>query len=331
MAARNPETSGGRTEPIYATIHAVLRDHLMRAVLPPGLVLGEAAVARAFKVSRIPAGIALARLLEEGLIGTFDGRGYIVPGAPHGSDPLRIDLGDVGLELPAGPPASNRREQIYPEVEHAVAACLAYGRFMLNESALAEYYDVSRTVAHEVLTQLERAGVIGQDSNKRWYAGPLTAAEFAHHFEMRWLLEPQALRHAFANLARQDLQAKADRVKAARGPIPPSELEEIEADLHVRTLAPCGNTILLDTVRRSQRIILVTHSTFVNYQSRGEIEQMSAEHIQVYSALLAGDLELAASTLEAHLRRSLTPNLTMLAQLPAIPDALLPPYLLPAK
>lgn len=159
---------------------------------------------------------------DEGLIETFDGRGFVVPGAPQGADPLRIDLGDAGLELPADLSSfvSNRREQTYPEVEHAVAACLAYGRFMLNESALAEHYDVSRTVAHEVLTQLERA--IVQDSNKRWHAGPLSAAEFAHHFEMRWLLEPQALRHAFPSLARQDLLARADRVGAAGdGPVPP--------------------------------------------------------------------------------------------------------------
>jgi len=58
----------------------VLYDHLARKMLRSGLVLGQASVARAFNVSRVPAGVALARLLEDGLVVTFAGRGYIVPG-----------------------------------------------------------------------------------------------------------------------------------------------------------------------------------------------------------------------------------------------------------
>ncbi len=77
-----------RSEPIYLTIYQVLRDHLERGALEPGLILGQASIARAFNVSRIPAGIALARLLSEGLIQTFEGRGYIVPGG----EPQRGDL-----------------------------------------------------------------------------------------------------------------------------------------------------------------------------------------------------------------------------------------------
>ena len=66
---------GSRAEPAYATIYTVLRDHLDRKALPAGLVLGQANVARAFNVSRVPAGIALSRLLDEGLVQTFEGRG----------------------------------------------------------------------------------------------------------------------------------------------------------------------------------------------------------------------------------------------------------------
>ena len=58
----------------------------------------------------------------------------------------------------------SRHGRLYPDAEHAVAACLAYGRFHLNESALAEHYDVSRTVAHEVLTRMERTGLISSTS-----------------------------------------------------------------------------------------------------------------------------------------------------------------------
>src|SRR5690606_58165 len=125
-----------------------------------------------------------------------EGRGYMV----GSGEPLRMELEAAGLDLGAtldDLQQRNRHAWIYPEVEHAVAACLAHGRFLLNESALASHYKVSRTVAHEVLTRLERTGIVVQESNRRWYAGPLTQADIRHHFEIRWLLEPVALRQSF--------------------------------------------------------------------------------------------------------------------------------------
>jgi DNA-binding GntR family transcriptional regulator len=321
---------GNRPEPAYATIYTVLRDHLDRKALPAGLVLGQANVARAFNVSRVPAGIALSRLHDEGMIYTFEGRGYIVP---HG-EPVRMDLAGAGLSLPPeiSAPAVNRREQIYVEVEHTVAVCLAYGRFMLNETALAAHYDVSRTIAHEVLTQLERAGIVEQDSNNRWYAGPLRENELEQHYEIRWLLEPQALKQAFPRTRREDIEARLGRIRAAeQQSIRPPELELLETDLHIHTLAPCPNAILLNTVRRSLRILIATHSTFANHQDRDELGRMVAEHKMIYEALMAEDVDLAASILEVHLRRSVKPNLEMLQKLGLVPEAVCPPYLVQVR
>ncbi len=326
--ARGAADAVMRPAPLYATIHDVLKTHLQARRLPAGLVIGATAIARLFGVSRIPAAAALAELAEQGLVDTFDGRGYLVPG---GSEPIRMDLVEAGLVLPegAGSSAASRREQIYPEVEHAVAGCLGYGRFMLNESALAQTYDVSRTIAHEVLTQLELAGVIEQDSNKRWYAGPFTAIDFARHFEMRWLFEPQALKQAYPKLRKADLQKRLERVAKISGPpVHPLELEGVEADLHTHTLAPCPNPVLLAALKRSQRLILVTHSTFAEFQNSAEISTMMRDHEAVYRALLDEDIDKAAAALEAHLRRSLAPCLDMLSQLPPIPDNIRPPYLI---
>ena len=326
--AKDASSTGGRGEPAYLAIHAVLRDHIQRNVLRAGLVLGEASVARAFNVSRVPARVALTRLLREGLIKPLEGRGFIVPGG----DPLRIELAEGGLILPAEAAVRpiNRREQIYPEVEHAVATCLAYGRFLLNETALALHYNVSRTVAHEVLTQLQRAGVVEQDSNSRWYAGPLSAAEFKYHYEMRIFLEPQALRQAAPFLKLQELRRQLGRIRSAsKGPIRPVELEELETDLHIRTLEFCPNTILLNALRRSQRVLIATHSTFADYRNPQDVALMTSEHIHIYEALCVEDVELAVSILATHLSRSLDVNLGMLDRLSPLPKDLCPAYLIP--
>ena len=156
MARRAVATREKTAAPLYEVIYAVLREHIEDGSFPPGLVLGESSVARAFQASRIPAASALRRLRREGLLRDFDGRGYLA-GAGE-AEPLRLELHEAGLRLPpelaTGLKVRNRREQIYPAVEHAIASVLPFGRFQVNESALAEHHQVSRTVAHEVLVRL---------------------------------------------------------------------------------------------------------------------------------------------------------------------------------
>jgi DNA-binding GntR family transcriptional regulator len=319
--------------PLYDVIYEVLRTHLDEGRFPAGLVLGETGVARAFATSRIPAGAALKRLRDEGLLSDFEGRGYLA-GKDSQAEPLRIDLEEAGLELPpelkTGLSVRTRPGLLYPEVEHAVASCLAYGRFMLKESALADHYDVSRAVAHDVLTRLERTGIISQDSNQRWYAGPLSADLIREHFEMRWLLEPVALAQAAPHISREELTRKREHVaRLKNGHKHPERLERIEQELHIELIDKCHNSQLKFAVRRSQLPLIATHSTYRHYQDAEEIVRMASEHWTVFDRLLDGDVEKAGKALEAHLKRSVDHNIEVLKQLPPLADDARPPYLVP--
>lgn len=332
-ASATRQRRGRAASPLYQTIYSVLREHIVNGRLPRGLVLGESIVARTFKASRVPAGAALKRLHREGLISDFDGRGYL---ANPGKDavPIRLDLAEAGLVLVPSVAAElgvrNRRERIYPDVEHAVAACLSYGRFLLNESALAEHYGVSRTVAHEVLTRLERTGLVTQDMNQRWYAGPLTADLLRAHYEMRWLLEPIALGQVMGELEPDELRAKLDRtLKARHGRPPPRRRERLERDLHVDIVLRCHNLQLRETIRRSQLPIIATHSTFERFQRLEELETMVSEHAAILESLLRGQRKRAMQGLEHHLRRSLEPNIELLRRLGPLSEDRRPPYLVP--
>lgn len=329
-AAKTPNALR-QSVPLYEMIYAVLRRHIEEDRLPAGLVIGEAGVARAFKASRVPAAAALKRLREDGLLSDHDGRGYLV----GQGEPLRMELEAAGLDLGTtldGRQQRNRHEWIYPEVEHAVASCLAHGRFLLNESALADHYKVSRTVAHEVLTKLERTGIVVQESNQRWYAGPLTADGIRHHFEIRWLLEPVALRQAYPHLQPADLIVRRDHLTAlASGALSPVKVERIEHDLHYLTLAPCENPLMLATVRRSQLPLLATHWTFQHFQDPGEIGNLVSDHLAVFDQLIAGKLDGATATLEHHLRRSVEHNIELWRKLGDLPDHLRQDYLVAAE
>jgi DNA-binding GntR family transcriptional regulator len=319
------------SRPLYEIIYAVLRQHLLDGSFPAGLVLGEAGVARAFKSSRIPAAAALQRLSDEGLIKRFGGRGFLAVDA----DPrtiVRRELVDSGLRLPetvSGSLKTLNQARIYPLVEHAVAALLSYGRLLVNESALAEHFDVSRTVAHEVLTRLERTGLIEKGANQRWYAGPLTVDRLREHFEMRWLLEPAALGQAMESLSPAELRAKRARVeKAQHHHNTPARLERLEVDLHGEVVLSCANQQLRDAIRRNALPLFATHSTFALIQEDEEIETMLAEHLTIYDFLLARDKRAAMATLKAHIRRSLEPNIDRLKRIGSLPESLRPPFLI---
>ena len=329
MPAAPPQTD---PRPLYEIMYVVLREHLLDSSFPTGLVLGEAGVARAFKSSRIPAAAALQRLSDEGLIKRFDGRGYLAVDA----DPrtvVRRELVDAGLRLPETVSGSlktpNHQARIYPLVEHAVAALLSYGRFLVNESALAEHFSVSRTVAHEVLTRLERTGLTEKDMNQRWYAGPLTVDRLREHFEMRWLLEPAALGQAMETLSPAGLRAKRERVeKAQHHHNAPRRLERLEVDLHGEVVLSCSNRQLRDAIERNALPLFATHSTFALIQDDEEIEMMLAEHHKIYDLLLAGEKQAAMAALKAHIRRSLEPNIKRLKRIGSMPEALCPPFLI---
>ena len=226
----------------------------------------------------------------------------------------------------------NRHGQIYPEVEHTVAACLWYGRFLLTESALAAHYGTSRTVAHEVLTKLERTGLIEQDSNQRWYAGPLTADRLRNHFEMRWLLEPAALGQAMETLSQAIVASRREHVKNAerRRERRPAKLERLEIELHVKTVLSCCNEELCETIRRNQLPLIATHSTFAGQHGPDEIETMLANHLAIFDHILARRKKSAMTTLEQHIRRSLEPNIERLRKLGPLPEDQRPPFLVPA-
>ncbi len=317
--------------PLYQLIYEVLRDHLNERTFPVGLVFGEAIVARAFGSSRIPAAAALHRLKSEGLLKSFEGRGLLAASA----DPERLvrkELIDAGLKLPITVAGSlevrNHHGRIYPQVEHAIAAALAHGRFLVNESALAEHYGVSRTVAHEVLTRLERNGLIAQEGNQRWYAGPLSIQRLKDHFEMRWLLEPVALGQSMETLDPKLVAKRRNHVETALGQsFTALRLEKLETELHVQTVLADANIHMIDSIRRNQIPVIPTHSTFASQFHIEELGRTLEEHLEIYDLIVRGRKKAAMKALETHVRRALEPNIERLRRITPLPASLTPPFL----
>ncbi len=334
MAAR-PAPRPVPSNRLNELIEVELRRHIVGGRLAPGVVLTETALARAFGVSRVPCAAALARLSNEGLIRRHAaGRGFMVVAAGVEAEPVYLDLNQAGLRVPEGIARSlsqrNLRGRLYSNIERDIAAHLMLGAFQVNETELAQHYDVSRTVAHEVLLRLERAGIIEQRRNGRWYLLQLDAARIREHYEIRRLLEPAALEAVAPTLDLAQLGLKRDRLLHARAEderVAPRVIERIEEDLHVEIVLACPNRQMREVIYRSQFATLGINVTFERYRDSGSYPPTVEEHLRIIEHLAAGDPAGAARALVAHLDNSLERSIVRLQRLATLPRSRLPAYL----
>ncbi|MGE8940699.1 GntR family transcriptional regulator [Leptospira interrogans] len=308
MEAAHSDTANDHVTglPMYRLIAVTLESNIRAGNLPEGTVINETTLSQVFGTSRVPAAAALRELEDNGLVTRLPTRGFKIGGGT--SKPRRINLLEAGLVLPEGfdasQPSRSHRSRLYPQVEREIAACLTYGKFLVNESGLARAYGVSRTVAHEILVRLERLDIARLEGS-RWYVGPLSLDDLYQRYEMRWLLEPPALVNAAPSLNRQTIEGalrKVERYVDVKKRPAATRILELEQDLHINMVLECTNSEMRSAIYRSQLPLLSTHYTFEAGTSVDEIHSMAREHVRVFTKLLEGDVNGAAIALEQHLK-----------------------------
>ncbi len=323
---------------LYEIVRHVLRHHILAGKLPRGLVLLEQPIADAFNVSRAPVKKALKMLNEEGLIERFDGRGFIIPAPEGNTHPLRLDIIKAGLDITEHVDeeemSSPAWERIYAQTEYEVGVFLAFGRFRVHEARLGDYFNVSRTVARDVLGRMHERGIITKTPRSHWIAGPLTAKSLRDYYQIRRMLEPGVLVTATPRLKTAELAEMKARLVELEGRDPTQiseeELDRVETDLHLTCLEQVDNPHLVGMVRRAQIPLIIKH-TFLKYLGiPGALPEL-VEHRLVLEHLLQGQLTAASVSLEAHLRAALERMLSRLKVLSVVPTPEPPPYLVPVE
>ncbi|QMV02778.1 FCD domain-containing protein [Devosia sp. D6-9] len=326
----------GAPRQISQSIYALLRRHIEKRTFPDGLVLGEAAIAKALDIGRGPARTALEQLAADWLVLRFGGRGLIVSYTGRPVAPVRKDLYEAGLELSQSDRdafgLSGASDRIYPQVEATISSCVAFGRFAIDRLAMAEHHHISPTLAHVILTRLETVGLVRQDK-LRWYADKLTPDQISEYYEIRQLMEPEALKRAYPLLDRNRVIAARDRLKAvmARGDVSPAELNQVERDIHIDIVHACPNVQMVRIIRDSQRSLITTMHTFERYGSTPKMVLAFEEHLAVLEAIVAGDPDGAADALRQHLIRAQASTVPRMIDLPPLDKDRYPPYLLPVE
>lgn len=312
-----PAASDGRdgspqgTSPrLYERAERILADDIATGRLPNGTLLLESHLADRFRISRAPVRQALAALAAAGLLRRGGGRGYVVlgpPGGPSGGPGTR-----AGATAPAdaeGPlEAAATWERIYHEIETAIVSRTPFAAWRVVESDLARAYDVSRTVARDVVARLNQRGIVRKDPRGRWVAPGLTPDHIGQLYEMRWVVEPAALINAYPAMPRPAIRTALENIEAAiahGSELDGAALDRLEQELHGDLLGHCGNQIMLEALRNYQSL-LVAHSFLYELMPQlYGIEPFLPEHQAVLERLDSGAVDAAATALEAHLRASL--------------------------
>lgn len=194
-------------------------------------------------------------------------------------------------------------------VLESIKAAILDGEFepgsALVEQELAARFGVSKTPVREALKTLEGSGLV----TIRPYAGTavavVTATDAAAVYDLRLLLEPEAVRRAVAQ-GEVDLAAAGHALERAAAATDRSTRSMANRDFHRHLYCGCGNPLLVRTLDglRDRAALVATAS----WAQRASWEHEAAEHAAILHAAGAGDAGAAAELTRDHISGFVTRN-----------------------
>ncbi|GAA1093347.1 GntR family transcriptional regulator [Nocardiopsis composta] len=290
-----PRRGGGaRASALVLSLTARIGGLVRAEGLEEGAHLTEQWIADELQVSRSPVRRALALLEETGIVQRIPNRGYFLRRAGDDLEPVlgRIDAHGDG-------------EDVYLRlVDELMRGGLA-AEFSAAEAARrlgAPVREVQRA-----LTRLEGEDLVRRRLGRGWeFQGALSTVQgHDHSYRFRMIVEPAALLEpgfavdaaAFAvHRERQEALLRGRVLSASRG-----ALFQAGADFHEMLVGCANNPVLLDAVRRQNRV-----RRLIEYRHQYDRTRMigqAREHLLLLDLLEQGRTEEASRALHAHLDR----------------------------
>jgi DNA-binding GntR family transcriptional regulator len=206
-----------------------------------------------------------------------------------------------------------RRLNTSETVAAALRAMIMDGRLApgerINEVRLSEALGVSRTPLREALNRLASEGAVSSAPAIGYSVRPLSVEEFEQVYDIRPLLDPEALRLAglptAARLAKLEV---LNRRFASAGDA--EDAISRDDEWHLELIAACPNRVLVELI---ENMMLRTR----RYEAALLREQpnrlrASDDHDRILAALRAGDLEAACAALRTNMQSGREPILDWL-------------------
>lgn len=207
------------------------------------------------------------------------------------------------------------RANISAAAGEAVRAMIVDGRLSggerINEVRLAAQLGVSRTPLREAMAGLVSEGALIAKPRLGYFVRPLTLEEFEQIYDIRPLLDPEALRLAGIPSVKQldRLERLNEKLAATRDP---KAAIDIDDEWHRELVGACPNKVLLSLI---DNIILRTRRyELALMRETDNVMTATEDHARIQAALRAGDLEAACAALKRNMQTGREPIVTWLKQ-----------------
>ncbi|MEV6129667.1 GntR family transcriptional regulator [Streptomyces violaceusniger] len=194
-------------------------------------------------------------------------------------------------------PIPSRTQYVLEAVKHAILTGRLRPGQALVEAELAAQFGVSKTPVREALKTLAGRGLVVMSEYKGATVRTVDTAMAHAVYDVRLLLEPEALRRTVA--ARAGLEAAGAALERSDAADDPAGRSLANRDFHRALYLPCGNPLLtrmLDELRDQAALV-----SAVAWQAVPSWEQEAHEHREILARALGGDADGAGRALHDHI------------------------------
>lgn len=199
------------------------------------------------------------------------------------------------------------RGNISEAAANAVRAMIVDGRVQagdrLNEVHLAQQLGVSRTPLREALSGLVAEGALIARPRLGYFVRPLTLEEFEQIYDIRPLLDPEALR--LAGIPNDKRIARLEKLNADLARAKGLRAIEIDDAWHMELIADCPNRVLIEMIENM--IVRTRRYELSLMREQKNVGVATQDHDRIVAALRTGDLTAACAALKQNMQSGREP------------------------
>ena len=189
------------------------------------------------------------------------------------------------------------------QVANALRLAILNGEFgpgqAVPQEQIAARFGVSRIPVRDAMNQLQAEGLLHIVPSKGSFVANPTPDEICETYEIRVLLELEALRLAFHHLSAQSL-AKAERwLREFELETEPAQLGEIDREFHAALYAPAKKGKLFELINSLRT--LTNRGYYLQMSTPTHLKKCQAAHREIFENCKKRNLRAAKDSLRSHL------------------------------
>lgn len=207
--------------------------------------------------------------------------------------------------LSTKPSRESLSQRAYRQIKDALCTGEIAPGDILSENQLAQDLGMSRTPVREALRTLASENWLEIKNGVGAYVKPLSSKDIEDLYEIRCLLEIQAVKTAVYHISEDEIDALEHRFQAFlrdsnEGKFPnPQEFSQLDWDLHELIVERCTNNYLKGIMRNNNSSI--KRYQLLSFEARNNIRDSALQHLNILSLLRQRDVPALTQALAEHL------------------------------